>query len=88
MTVLSLDHYLNARTAKNPEYTLDGQKLIFIADYTGVPQVWELDRGEASPAQLSFTQDRITLVKKVNGSSNLIIGMDKGGNENQQLFLL
>ncbi|PGV50019.1 S9 family peptidase [Bacillus sp. AFS037270] len=88
MDVLSLDPYLHVRTAKNPVYAPVGNKLRFIADYTGVPQVWELDRGEAWPAQVSFTQDRITLIKYVNGTSNLIIGMDIKGNENEQLYLL
>lgn len=88
MDVVSLDPYLHVRTAKNPVYAPVGNKLRFIADYTGVPQVWELDRGEAWPAQVSFTRDRITLIKYVNGTSNLIIGMDAKGNENEQLYLL
>ncbi|MEH7355526.1 S9 family peptidase [Neobacillus drentensis] len=88
MAIISLEPYLHVRTAINPVYAPVGNKLSFIADYTGLPQVWELDRGEAWPAQVSFTKDRITLVKYVNGTSNLIIGMDVGGNEKQQLYLL
>ncbi|MED3561741.1 S9 family peptidase [Bacillus xiapuensis] len=88
MDVVSLDPYLHVRTAKNPEYAPVGNKLRFIADYTGVPQVWELDRGEGWPAQISFTQDRITLIKYVTGTSDLIIGKDMKGNENEQLHLL
>ncbi|TDK59445.1 S9 family peptidase [Bacillus salipaludis] len=88
MDVVSLDPYLHVRTAKNPEYAPGGNKLRFIADYTGVPQVWELNRGEGWPAQVSFTQDRITLIKYVTGTSNVIIGMDMKGNENEQLHLL
>jgi dipeptidyl aminopeptidase/acylaminoacyl peptidase len=84
----SLDPYLYVRTAKNPVYAPEGNKLRFIADYSGVPQVWELDRGEGWPAQVSFTQDRITLIKYVYGTSNVIIGMDMKGNEQQQLYLL
>ncbi|MCH6266393.1 S9 family peptidase [Neobacillus citreus] len=84
----SIDPYLHVRYAKNPVYTPDGQKLSFIADYTGTPQVWELNRGEEWPAQISFTKERITFVGLVKGTSDRIIGMDVGGNENQQLFLL
>jgi dipeptidyl aminopeptidase/acylaminoacyl peptidase len=88
MDLMRLDTYLHVRTATNPVYAPVGSKLRFIADYTGVPQVWELDRGKGWPAQVSFTQDRITLIKHLNGSSDLIIGMDTNGNEKQQLYLL
>jgi dipeptidyl aminopeptidase/acylaminoacyl peptidase len=85
---VSIDPYLHVRSAKNPVYAHNGRSLSFIADYTGIPQVWELSRGEEWPAQISFTKDRITFIGKVNSTSDRIIGMDEGGNENQQLYLL
>lgn len=88
MLQASIEPYLHVRSAKNPVYAPNGQSLSFIADYTGIPQVWELSRGEEWPAQVSFTKDRITFIGKVNGTSDRIIGMDEGGNENQQLYLL
>jgi dipeptidyl aminopeptidase/acylaminoacyl peptidase len=88
MAAIGLDPFLHVRTAINPEYAPDGSKLCFIADYTGLPQVYELERDEAWPAQLSFTKERITFAKYINGSSNIIVGMDIGGNEKEQLLLL
>jgi dipeptidyl aminopeptidase/acylaminoacyl peptidase len=91
MDGISIEPYLHVRFAKNPVYDPAGHKLSFIADYTGLPQVWELNRGEGVegwPVQTSFTNERITFVTYVNGKSNLIFGMDVGGNENQQLYLL
>ncbi|MEH7748280.1 S9 family peptidase [Neobacillus drentensis] len=91
MTVIGIEPYLHIRFANNPVYAPTGHKISFIADYTGLPQVWELNLGEGSdgwPVQTSFTKERITFISYLNGKSNLIIGMDDGGNENQQLYLL
>ncbi|NHM31998.1 S9 family peptidase [Bacillus sp. C11] len=88
MVTIRLEPYLHVRTAKSPEYCPIDNKLSFIADYTGLPQVWEVDRGDEWPAQLSFTKEKINLAKYISGTSNLIIGMDEGGNEKQQLYLL
>jgi dipeptidyl aminopeptidase/acylaminoacyl peptidase len=91
MAAIGIEPYLHVRFAKNPVYDPIGHKLSFIADYTGLPQVWELNLGEGCegwPVQTSFTKERITFISYLNGKSNLIIGMDVGGNENQQLYLL
>ncbi|MEH7500623.1 S9 family peptidase [Neobacillus drentensis] len=91
MASIGIEAYLHVRFAKNPVYDPIGHKLSFIADYTGLPQIWELNLGEGCegwPVQTSFTKERITFISYVNGKSNLIFGMDVGGNENQQLYLL
>ncbi|WP_144548524.1 S9 family peptidase [Bacillus sp. X1(2014)] len=91
MATVDIEPYLHVRFAQNPVYDPFGHKLSFIADYTGLPQVWELNLGEGNggwPVQTSFTKERITFISYLNGKSNLIIGMDVGGDENQQLYLL
>jgi dipeptidyl aminopeptidase/acylaminoacyl peptidase len=88
MAAISIEPYLHVRSAKNPVFNPISNKLSFIADYTGTPQVWELNRGKGWPVQTSFTSERITFITFVNGKSNLIFEMDVGGNENQQLYLL
>lgn len=88
MDRINIERYLHVGTARNPVYAPVGHKLTFIADYTGLPQVWELNRGDEFPVQTSFTKEEITFIKYVNGTSNRIIGMDVAGNEKQQLYLL
>ncbi|WP_066256001.1 alpha/beta hydrolase family protein [Neobacillus drentensis] len=91
MTAVGIEPYLHVRFAENPAYDPIGHRISFIADYSGLPQVWEINVGEGSegwPVQTSFTKERITFISYLNGKSNLIIGMDVGGNENQQLYLL
>ena len=46
MNEISIDPYLHVRTVKGFEYGSNGNNISFISDYTGVPQVWEVNPGE------------------------------------------
>jgi dipeptidyl aminopeptidase/acylaminoacyl peptidase len=85
---VGIEPYLHVRKAANPVYDPSGQKLSFITDYTGLPQVWELTNEQGWPSQISFTEERIIFIKYIAGTSQRIISMDEGVNEKQQLFLL
>ncbi|RRN70241.1 S9 family peptidase [Peribacillus simplex] len=90
MKEIGIKSYLCVGTVSNPIYIPKSNKIIFIADYSGLPQVWTKDFDIREPTQTSFTNERITFFKYLNSSSQrgLFIGMDAGGNEKQQLFLL
>ncbi|WML49905.1 hypothetical protein RCG23_08545 [Neobacillus sp. PS3-34] len=88
MEAAGISDYLQVRTAINPIYHPEGHELSYIADYTGLPQVWDLNRDGEEPSQTIFTKERIIFVQYIEGTRNRIIGMDASGNEKQQLFLL
>jgi dipeptidyl aminopeptidase/acylaminoacyl peptidase len=88
MVEITIDPFIHVRMVKSFEYDPRGKKISFISDFTGVPQVWELDRGDRWPAQTSFTMKGITFIKYIPHSSDLIIGMDVDGDEKEQLYLL
>ncbi|MFB7639854.1 S9 family peptidase [Peribacillus butanolivorans] len=90
MKEIGIKSYLSVGTVSNPVYDPNSNKLIFIADYSGLPQVWAKDFDISEPTRISFTNERITFVKylKSSSQSGLLIGMDVCGNEKQQLFLL
>ncbi|MGW8428035.1 alpha/beta fold hydrolase [Peribacillus simplex] len=90
MKEIGIKSYLSVGTVSNPVYNPKSNKLFFIADYSGLPQVWAKDFDISEPTRISFTNERITFVKYLSSSSQrgLFIGMDVGGNEKQQLFLL
>lgn len=85
---IGIHPYLHVRTASKPLYHPDGGKISFITDYTGLPQVWELNLEGGWPSQVSFTEDRIMFVSHIAGTAKRIVGMDRGVNERNQLFLL
>jgi dipeptidyl aminopeptidase/acylaminoacyl peptidase len=88
MKEITIDPYIHVRMVKSFEYDPRGKKISFISDFTGVPQVWELDRENRWPAQTSFTMKGITFIKYIAGTSDLVYGMDSDGDEKEQLYLL
>jgi dipeptidyl aminopeptidase/acylaminoacyl peptidase len=93
-----ITRYLNVRQAYAPTFSGDGQRLAFLTDITGMPQVWQVPVIGAAdpipwPEQLTFETDRVLQVHYApaadDGSqSHLLYTRDTGGNEKQQLFLL
>lgn len=95
-----ISHYLNIQNAYFPSFSADGQSIIFIADITGVPQVWRVPAKPTSnpywPEQLTFESERVLGVWPVpRADSNsqkspgrLLFSRDIGGNEKAQFFLL
>jgi len=94
----SIARYLNVRNAYGPTISADGQRLAFLTDITGAPQIWQVPlTGEARtilwPEQLTFETDRVMLAQfspaeDGHGNCRLLYTRDIGGNEKQQLFLL
>lgn len=89
MNTISLEPFLQVYTPKSPVYATFDQRLNFIVtDNYGLTQVYELNGGNGRTAQITFTKEEITFIKPVNSTSNLIMGIEVAGNENQQLYLL
>ncbi|WP_227355491.1 S9 family peptidase [Haladaptatus salinisoli] len=82
------ERYLNVRSASGGSFGPDGERLSFLLDATGVPQVWRLDEPGAWPDQLTFYGERVTFASWSPERDELVFGMDEGGNERQQLFRL
>ncbi|MFW6069317.1 MAG: TolB family protein, partial [Chloroflexota bacterium] len=96
-----ISRYLNVQNAYFPSFSTDGQSIIFIADITGVPQVWRVPARPTAhpywPEQLTFESERVLGVWPApnDGSSpncltndRLLFSRDAGGNEKAQFFLL
>jgi dipeptidyl aminopeptidase/acylaminoacyl peptidase len=83
--------YLKIRGAWGASWSPDGRRLAFLTEITGVPQVWEVPAEGASPAwpeQLTFYEERISSVEYSPTEEKILFGMDVGGNERTQLFVL
>jgi dipeptidyl aminopeptidase/acylaminoacyl peptidase len=81
--------YLKIRSAWGPSWSPDGRKVSFLTEITGVPQVWEvLAEGPSWPEQLTFYEERVSDAEYSPTQDRLLFGMDAGGNERTQLFLL
>ena len=88
MTSYDFERYLNVRNAYGASFDSTGERLSFLLDTTGVPQVWQLDGPQTWPRQSTFYDERVTFVSWSPERDELAFGMDDGGNERQQLFRL
>jgi dipeptidyl aminopeptidase/acylaminoacyl peptidase len=86
-SVYDLERYLTVRSAYGASLGPDGQ-LAFLVDTTGVAQVWELTEPGAWPRQRTFDDEPVSFVSYSPTRSELIFGMDDGGNERLQLHRL
>ncbi len=83
--------YLKVRGAWGASWSPDDRKVAFLTEITGVPQVWEVAsgaQGSSWPEQLTFYEERISGALYSPTENGLLFGMDAGGNERAQLFLL
>ena len=81
--------YLKIRGAWGASWSPDGRRLAFLTEITGVPQVWEVPvDGPSWPEQLTFYEERVSEAEYSPEENRLLFGMDVGGNERTQLFLL
>jgi dipeptidyl aminopeptidase/acylaminoacyl peptidase len=88
MPKYDFERYLNVRSARTPSFGPDGERLSFLMDTTGVPQVWRLDAPGAWPQQLTFEGERVSFASWSPERDELVFGMDQSGDEHTQLFRL
>ena len=81
--------YLKVRGAWGASWSADGLRVSFLTEITGIPQVWEVaSEGSSWPEQLTFYEERVSSALYSPTQNRILFGMDAGGNERSQLFLL
>jgi dipeptidyl aminopeptidase/acylaminoacyl peptidase len=80
--------YLNIRSANCPSFSPDGKYVAFLMNTTGVPQVWRIALDGGWPEQLTFYNEEISFCYYAPVGDRLIFGMDQGGNERVQFYML
>jgi dipeptidyl aminopeptidase/acylaminoacyl peptidase len=87
-TRLSFDYerFVNVRRAYGPAFL--GDRVGFVADLLGVPQLFAVGPLGGWPEQLTFTQERIGALHPSPSGDQLIVATDVGGDERVQLHLV
>jgi len=88
MPVADIATYLGVRSAIGPSARADGRRLAFVSDHTGVGQGWAMDLPAGAPAQFTYHEDKIAFVDYAPVGESLVYGMDRGGDERIQLYLV
>ena len=87
MRTYDLKRYLTARATTQPTFTPDGI-LAFLSDATGTPQLWTVDEPGAWPAQRTHYDERMSFVDASPTREEVMVGMDRGSDEHDQLLLV
>jgi len=82
-----IERYLNIRSAYGASLSPAG-RLAFLMDTTGVPQVWTMTEPGEWPEQRTFYEETVSFCEFSPEREELVFGMDEGGNERGQLYLL
>jgi dipeptidyl aminopeptidase/acylaminoacyl peptidase len=83
-----IERYLNIRGSSSPVLSPKGDRVAFLTNITGTPQVWMINANGGWPEQMTFYADRVDFVRWSPDGSGLIFAKSKGGDENSQLFWL
>jgi dipeptidyl aminopeptidase/acylaminoacyl peptidase len=84
------EQFLSARSAYGATVDAAGDRLYFVSDLTGSPQLWSVATREigAWPEPVAVALDRISAVFPSSKTGRLVFGADIGGNERMQLYLV
>ena len=77
---------LSVKSAYSPSFDYKGDRIAFISDISGVPQVWVWEKGEVD--QLTPFGERVAAASFSPSRSQLAFSMDAGGDEFFQIYLL
>jgi dipeptidyl aminopeptidase/acylaminoacyl peptidase len=83
-----IERYLNIRSASSPAFSASGDRVAFLTNITGTPQVWMVGAGGGWPEQLTYYNDRVDFVRWSPDGTGLVFAKSRGGDENAQLFWL
>ena len=84
----SFSRYLNIRSAYGASFDPLGDRVAFLSDITGVPQLWLIDQQGGWPHQLTFFEDRVSVAEWQPTGERILFAMDTDGDERHQLYLL
>ncbi len=73
--------------ASSPSFSTDGETLFHLRG-AGLPQVWSMHRDGSAARQLVSQDERTVNLRRAPNSDRLIWGIDAGGDERQQIWLL
>jgi dipeptidyl aminopeptidase/acylaminoacyl peptidase len=83
-----LTRLLGARSSVIADVAADGSELLVRCDDTGSMQVYRLPAIGGARIQLTFLDEPVSSARYIPGTDDVVIAVDRGGNENYQLWLV
>ena len=79
--------FVTIGAATSPSFSRDGETLFHLRG-SGLPQVWALNLDTGADRQLTAHDEKVAFIRRSPVDDRLIYGIDRGGDERQQLLLL
>ena len=79
--------YARIGAAGSAVFARDGRTLFHLRG-AGLPQAWALDLATGAARQLTFLDEKLALLRRCPTDDRLVYGVDRGGDERQQLWLI
>jgi len=79
--------YARIGAAGSAVFALDGRTLFHLRG-AGLPQAWALDLETGAARQLTLHDEKLALLRRCPADDRLVYGIDRGGDERQQLWLI
>ncbi|MBZ0274413.1 S9 family peptidase [bacterium] len=83
-----IEAYLNIRRAVGPTWSPDGQSLVYLSNDTGTYQAWKIAADGGEPVRLTQFENTIGFVEYLPNARRILFGMDEGGNERTQIYIM
>ena len=79
--------FVRIGAASGPAFSKDGRTLFHLRG-AGLPQVWAMGLDGGDARQLTAHDEKVAFIRRSPSDDRLFYGIDRGGDERQQLFLL
>ena len=79
--------WVDIGAATSPSFSKDGTRVFHLRG-AGLPQVWVMDRDGTNARALSAHDEKVAFLRRSPTDDRLIWGIDAGGDERQQFWLL
>ena len=83
-----LTRLLGARSSAIADVAPDGAELLVRCDDTGSMQVYRLPAQGGDRIQVTFLDEPVSAARYIPGTDDVVVAVDRGGNENYQLWLV
>jgi dipeptidyl aminopeptidase/acylaminoacyl peptidase len=81
------DSFVSIGAATGPAFSRNGQTLFHLRG-SGLPQAWAFDLATGADRQLAFHDEKVAMLRRSPVDDRIIYGIDRGGDERQQLLLI
>lgn len=84
----TIKDFLNIKYARNPSWSPDGSTISFLSNEPGTSQIFLISSIGGEPEQLTHYSEPVDFASFSPVDNVILFGMDEGGNERTQFYLL